>query len=287
MTAPSHAHDAVLRGLDPAAEADVAAVRTWAPPADLVAARRGYDAAAVTAGGPLVDVAVRDDLVAGVPVRRYGTNVNGTIVYAAGGGWVFGHPGSHDAYTRALAAATGCEVVSVGFRRSPEARMPEAIEDVTAVVRAMAGRVIVAGDSGGGLLAAEASLRTPVAAVVLLYPALDPHLRSSRYDAGLPPGRDQMRWFWEQYAGDAHPSADISPLYRDLPAAMPPHLILEASHDPLLDEGRAYAAKLSDVQVKTYDGQIHGFARQLARFPLATQTVHDIAAFLREHLDHL
>jgi acetyl esterase len=284
MTEPGRTRAAVQLGLDPAAEADVAAAPSWKPPADLAAARRGYDAAAVTAGGPLVDVAVRDDLVAGVPVRRYGANANGTIVYAAGGGWVFGHPGSHDAYTRALAAATGYEVVSVGFRRSPEAQMPAAIDDVTAVVRAMVGRVVVAGDSGGGLLAAEASLRAPVAAVVLLYPALDPDLRSARYDAGLPPGRDQMRWFWEQYAGDARASADVSPLYRDLPAAMPPHLILEASHDPLLDEGRAYAAKLSDVQVKTYDGQIHGFARQLARFPLAMQTVNDIAAFLRARL---
>lgn len=278
MTGSSRARD--LAGLDPLAEPDVAAVASWKPPTDLAAARQAYDAAAVAAGGLLVDVAVRDDLVAGVPVRRYGANARGTIVYAAGGGWVFGHPASHDAYTRALAAATECEVVSVEFRRSPEARMPAAIEDVTAVVRAMPGRVFVAGDSGGGLLAAEASLRAPVAGVVLLYPALDPELRSARYDAGLPPGRAQMRWFWEQYTGGAHASATISPLYRDLPTSMPPHLLLLASHDPLLDEGRAYAEKLSDVQVKTYDGQIHGFARQLGRFPMAGPTIRDIAAFL-------
>lgn len=90
-----------------------------------------------------------------------------------------------------------------------------------------------------------------------------------------------MRWYWEQYTGGPHASATISPLYRDLPTGMPPHLLLLASHDPMLDEGRAYAERLADVQVKPYDGQIHRFARQLGRSPLASRTIADIAAFLR------
>ena len=273
--------------LDPLCEAAVASAAAWTPPTDLAEARRAYEAGSVATSGPLADVEVREDSIAGVPVRRYLPRAPrpGAFVYAAGGGWVFGTPATHDAYTRALAAATSLEVVSVGFRRSPEARLPAAVEDCTAVARAV-DATFVGGDSGGGLLAAEVATRVSgLAGCVLLYPALDPALASDDYDAGLPPVRAEMAWYWAQYTGpDRPPFADISPLYRELPATLPPHLILEASHDPMVAEGRAYARELRArgvaVELHTYEGQIHGFARHLGTYPRAADTLRDIAAFV-------
>src|SRR5919197_1428407 len=81
----------------------------------------------------------------------------GTVVYLHGGGWVVGDLDTADPTCRRLAAASGCEVVSVGYRLAPEHPYPAALEDAWAVVRwalARPGRLAVYGESAGAALAA-------------------------------------------------------------------------------------------------------------------------------------
>src|SRR5262249_23924677 len=65
--------------------------------------------------------------------------------------------------------------------------------------------------------------------------------------------RNAMRWFWNLYVPD--PSARLdpraSPLRAELAAlqGVAPALVLVAEHDPLRDEGEAYARKLSAAGV--------------------------------------
>ena len=53
----------------------------------------------------------------------------GVVVYYHGGGWVVGSLDSWDACCRALAVASGCDVVSVDYRLAPEHVFPAAADD--------------------------------------------------------------------------------------------------------------------------------------------------------------
>ena len=86
-----------------------------------------------------------------------------TVVYLHGGGFVVGGLHSHDDVCAEIRATTGLTVVAVDYRLSPEHLHPAALDDALAVIRALLGPVVLAGDSAGGNLAAAAShvLRGP------------------------------------------------------------------------------------------------------------------------------
>lgn len=234
-------------------------------------------------GGP--GVAVRDlrpgDDDAPVPLRIYeGAERAGTLVYCHGGGWVTGGLDYADEFCRFLAADAGVRVVSVDYRLAPEHPFPAPVEDVAAAWRwtsdHLSGPLGLGGDSAGGNLAAALShrLRGTEAAptyVVLLYPVLGlpDHTASYRTRAGaFPIGAADMRWFFGHYTSwEQRETApvDLVPLHAEAFAGLPPtHLVL-VGHDPLHDEGAAYAARLSaagvPVTVEVHPDLCHGFLR--------------------------
>jgi acetyl esterase len=89
-------------------------------------------------------------------------------VYFHGGGWVIGSIELLDRPCRASANATGAVVASVDYRLAPEHKFPAAVEDAYAATSWLAehagdfdadpGRVVVAGDSAGGNLAAVTAI---------------------------------------------------------------------------------------------------------------------------------
>ncbi|MFE9482642.1 alpha/beta hydrolase [Streptomyces spororaveus] len=248
-------------------------------PGDLRALR-----AAVASGagreGPAV-ASVSDAVAGGVPVRIYdpapGRAGRPLVVYLHGGGWVMCGLDTHDATCRSLALAAGAAVVSADYRLAPEHPWPAAPDDALTVLlwareRARAlgcdpGRVVLAGDSSGGNLAAVTALRAPelVAGQVLFYPPLDARMDSASvetYAEGYFHTAAHMAWYWDAYGGDPeHPH--VSPLRaRDL-SGLPPALIVLADCDPLRDEGLAYARRLAgagaDCTLQLHPGVFHGF----------------------------
>jgi acetyl esterase len=219
----------------------------------------------------------------------------GLIVHLHGGGFVFGDIEVHDEPSRRFANRAGRAVLSVEYRRPPEHRFPAAVEDADAVLawleeRGEQGPLFMHGDSAGANLALVAALRHPgrFAAVVLIYPFLDPTQSFDSYDtaaAGF--DRAEAAWYWEQYvAGPAdlgHP--DLAPLLNDDDrlAALPPTLVITAEHDPLRDEGEELARRLDELGVDVtgtrYLGQIHGFWRRQA-FPASDRAMRQVAGFL-------
>jgi acetyl esterase len=221
-----------------------------------------------------------------LPVRLYRPAAGGalpTIAYFHGGGFVIGSLDTHDGTCRALANASGCAVLSVGYRLAPEHRFPAAPEDCWAALAWIAEkggplgldpeRLAVAGDSAGGNLAATAALlareRGPALRYQLLvYPVTDHSFETPSYrenGEGYFLSAAMMRWFWAQYLEDAAQGADplASPLRAADLSGLPPALVLTAEYDPLRDEGEAYAARLRAAGVPTElrrtPGQIHGF----------------------------
>jgi acetyl esterase len=169
-----------------------------------------------------------DDIVGGVPVRRYQPGRALTIVYLHGGAFVFGDLDTHDAQVRRLAAGTGASVVAVDYRRAPEHPFPAAVDDAQTVLDSLDGDVAVAGDSAGGLIAALVTerRRERITAMLLVCPNTD--LRTS-----------DTTWI-----PDPADRTAASPLAREPAQGMPPTLIVTAEHDDLRDEGDAYAELL-------------------------------------------
>jgi acetyl esterase len=258
--------------------------------------------------GPEVTV-VRDIAIPGrggdIAARAYEPvpDPPGTVVYFHGGGWVIGSVDDWDAVCRALAAASGCRVVSVDYRLAPEHPFPAAVDDAyDAVVwcagnLATDGALIVAGDSAGGNLATVTALRArdengpAIALQVLVYTVVDHVTTTASYeqyaDAGLIVNRGEMAWFWDCYVPDpaerSHPHA--SPLRASDHAGLPPTYVLVAGFDPLYDEILAYVAKLEaagiPMTVRRFDDQIHAFFGMVNIMESADQAVAEVGAAIR------
>lgn len=205
------------------------------------------------------------------------------VVFAHGGGFVFCDLNSHDELCRAMTNGIGAVVVSVDYRLAPESPWPAAAEDVYAVAdwatqQAGAlggdpGRLLVAGDSAGGNLAAVTALMArdrdwpAIAGQVLIYPVIAADFGTpsyQRFGVGYYNTAAAMAWYWDQYvprlADRSHPYA--SPLRAQL-TGLPPAVVITAGCDPLCSEGSGYAKALVAAGVPTihrdYDGAIHGF----------------------------
>lgn len=227
--------------------------------------------------GPEVAVSDVDIHAEGRSIRArayLGARSRAVLVYAHGGGWVTGDLEYADELCRFLARDADCMVVSVDYRLAPEHPFPAGLADVESVTRwALAARpalpVAVAGDSAGGNLAAvvAAELRERLAFSLLLYPVTDhdPTTRSYR-EQTWPIGAADMGWFLDHYVAAAErDDPRVSPLRApDLRGVPRTHLVL-AGHDPLHDEGAAYAERLRAagvyVAVVDHDDLCHGFLR--------------------------
>ena len=213
-----------------------------------------------------------------VDVRVYAAaDAAATLVYAHGGGWVTGDLDYSDELCR-FVAARGVRVVSVDYRLAPEHRFPAAFDDMLTATRwasAVHGRVAVGGDSAGGNLAAATALalrdepEITVAFQVLVYPVLDTDVTRDSYVSeaqAFPMGAADMRWFLDHYL-DGKPRSDdrVSPLRAASLAGLPPAHLVAAGHDPLRDEAREYAHRLTEagvpVTAELHPSLCHGFLR--------------------------
>ncbi len=230
------------------------------------------------------------------------------LVYAHGGGFVFCDLDSHDDLCRNLANLIPAVVISVDYRLAPEHRWPTAAEDVFAVTHWAAAhaaelggdatRLAVGGDSAGGNLAAVTAVMArdrggpAIGAQLLLYPmiAADFDTESYRlYGRGFYNPRPALQWYWDQYVPaveDRH-HRYASPLQADL-AGLPPAVVVVAGHDPLRDEGNAYANALTAAGVPTtrcsYDGGVHGFMT-MPMLDIAHQARREAGRALADVLD--
>ena len=216
-----------------------------------------------------------------------------TLMYFHGGGWVAGDLYTHDRLARTLSIELDAVVVSVDYRRPPEAPFPCAFDDCLAATQwaareidqlgGDAERFAVGGDSAGGNLAAAVALACRdggprLAAQFLIYPATDlvGVYRSAGREREVPIAGGEC----ERLFPDSRCDALLCwPIHRQIPAmrsdpraspmraahlaGLPPTVICTAEFDPLRDEGEAYAKALerAGVRVSYYrePGMIHGY----------------------------
>lgn len=222
------------------------------------------------------------------------------LLYLHGGGFVIGAPETHEDICRILANAAGAVVVSPDYRLAPEHPFPAAIEDCAATLHWMkeqaaslgidATRIVVAGDSAGGNLAAVIALlardrQVPnVLGQVLIYPVTDQQQASDSYrryatDFGLT--TEAMRWFRDHYVPDENCRMGwrASPLLVPSLQGVAPAFVVLAGHDVLFDEGLAYAKRLeaeATAHCHIWPGQIHGFVSMGGAIPEAREALDAI-----------
>jgi acetyl esterase len=234
--------------------------------------------------GPELPV-VEDTIVPdtpGVRARHYrpdGTERRPLLVYLHGGFWVLGGLESHDRLCRRIAAEAGIEVLAVDYRLAPEHPWPAAVDDAVAAAGwasswlAAGEPVALGGDSAGGCIAALAALRlrgseTTLRAQVLLCPNTDltgtqPSMSEKATGFGLEAAAVRAAASLWVPVQARHSSGDVSPLHAPSLDGLPPTLLITAEHDPLRDEGHAYAKRLQNagvaVATRTEPALPHGF----------------------------
>jgi acetyl esterase len=268
------------------------------PPADQVPiaeARAGFKASRARMSPDPQEVAdVRDREIPGpggaIRVRCYrgrGTEAATKLpvyLYFHGGGWAVGDLDTHDVTCRQLANDARCAVIAVDYRLAPEHPFPAAADDADTALRWVAAngdelaidatRIAIGGDSAGGNLATVAAIAArdrggpALRLQVLIYPVVDVRGDLPSYatrGSGYTLTADGMRHFRALYVPNERDWNDwrVAPLRAPSLRGLPPALIITAGHDPLCDEGKAYADRLRAegvaVEHRHYDGQMHGF----------------------------
>ncbi|MDH0866156.1 alpha/beta hydrolase [Mitsuaria sp. GD03876] len=279
-------------GLKPKAieKIDVPAARANPTIADAVNAllrqnNRSTDPAQLVPGVTSVDGTAQG--AAGVlPARFFTPDGPGpfpVVVYFHGGGWVIADKQVYDASARALAKQAQAVVVSVDYRRAPEAKFPAAWDDALAAYRwtianaarfkGDASRVALAGESAGGNLALataiaarDAGLQKP-AHVLAIYPVTQSSLNTESYlenAVAQPLNRAMVEWFIDKLLDNKDQLKDWRLNLIDARlAGLPPVTLISARVDPLRSDSAKMedALKKADVLVerRDYEGVTHEF----------------------------
>lgn len=287
-----------------------------------VQARAAYAASWAATQSPGGEVASVQDITiegpaSGLNLRIYrgaGTAAHDLLpclMFLHGGGWVIGNLDSHDRLCRRLANVAGICVVAVDYRLAPEHPYPAALDDCAAALRwvnervaslCIDGRAIgVGGDSAGGNLAAVLALMGREGAVpapvfqALIYPALDLTASSVSYEqvrADFALTADTMHYFIAHYTPRVADRTDwrVSPLLASHLEGLAPALVMTVGHDPLRDEGQAYARRLDAAGVRVTalhcNDQMHGLLSQGRLIPAANVVADQIFSAVGFALHH-
>jgi acetyl esterase len=226
-----------------------------------------------------------------------------------GGGWVVGSIATHDPFCRLLCEAAGIQILAIDFRLAPEYPFPAGLNDTLAAWHWLVDhseeiggdqrRLALGGDSAGANLAAvsanhlSAAGDVQPAAQFLLFPVTDHpsagHPSYTECATGCGLDASVMCWFWDQYLPGVSPAdPNVSPLRLESIPPLPPTLVATAEHDPLRDEGVAYADKLraagTNVTHLHYPDMHHNFPVHpgtVARFPQSVEALIQFAEWLK------
>ena len=205
------------------------------------------------------------------------------LIYVHGGAFAYKAAAYQKKLAMIYAKKAGCKVFFPHYHLAPKYPYPAAYEDVMALYRYVTEharelgvdptRIGIAGDSAGALLAAlvcnrweEENVKMPCLQM-LVYPVTDARMETESMKLFT----DTPNWdsranerMWDYYCGkDGEKRDKASPMWCDLPSALPGTYIETTEFDCLHDEGQAYAEKLKqagvNVEINETEGTFHGY----------------------------
>ena len=198
-----------------------------------------------------------------------------------GGGFLFGGNALNDAMWRAVSETLDVNIASVGYRKSPDFRYREALEDILAVLHWLRSgetqldfdpaRIGAMGCSAGANLSATFCIyarqlgEEPLWKQILIYPVVDMYTDPAEKEAGT------LAQPLQYLFNDLHCTPEeaklpvVSPLFAAVPdlQGLPSAVICTAGLDSLKKETEVYAQMLSDagvaVSLLNAENMPHGF----------------------------
>jgi monoterpene epsilon-lactone hydrolase len=259
---------------------------------------------------PLVDPQVesggseRPILGEWVTSREGANEANGAILYLHGGAYIVCSPRTHRPITSRLAVDTGLPVLVPRYRLAPEHPFPAPLEDALAAYKWLlargvpASRIVIAGDSAGGHLAAcltgeicRTGLPSP-AGVVLFSPWVDLTCELSTAEH-----RHVRDPYISAFAARRVARLVVGPAGFDDPRLAlltcawtntPPFLIQVGGSEVLRPESEAFADALARAggrcELQVWNGQMHVFQILNRVLPEASSAMRETARFIRDAL---
>jgi len=251
------------------------------------------------------DVDSRRVELGGVPGILYepkGREPDGVILYLHGGGYIGTSPTMYSFFTARLCRETGCAVFVADYRLAPEFPFPAGVEDAAAALGALVelgtptGRLLVAGDSGGGGLANSLLLAAPdhvhverPAALILFSPEVDLLLDEPSVTENAP--HDILPWNipTAAYLHGTDPSSQVVTVVDADLADFPPTFVTWGADEMFRDPIRRFVERLevSGVPHQTHEapGMFHVFPILMPWADASRRVYQDVAAFVHGVLD--
>lgn len=179
----------------------------------------------------------------------------------------------------------GAIVFAVDYRVAPEHKFPTAVNDSYAAFKWIAehggefggdtGRIILMGNSAGANLVAVVTQKAKKQGIskkikLQVLNGLPADLSPQNMETSVSYQQNATGYFQtkaacyfavENYAPGEYNNPEVSPIFSNDLAGLPPAVIINAEFDPLRNDGILYAAKLRKAGVKVWDkcfaGQIH------------------------------
>lgn len=232
------------------------------------------------------------------------------LIYLHGGGFTLFSIETHDRLMREYAAAANVMVLGVDYPLSPEAKYPNALDAIVALIDWLRNNgpqlgidpdcLAIGGDSAGANLALAATLRLrdrgdngSIAALLLNYGAFSPKCSDAAEEANGGAGsvldRAEVEYYFNNYVRDAGDFADpyVCPGAAVLDN-LPPVFVVIPELDVLAEQSIALVAQLAAAGVtvtsKIYPGATHSFLEAMSVARVAREAIADGAAFLRATL---
>ena len=233
------------------------------------------------------------------------------IIFFHGGGYVIGSVKVFDRLCRKMARDLEVIIISVDYRLAPEFKYPDAPNDGwTAVQWVFAqyknfhinpSQIFVMGESAGGGISAVMAHKSrdddniSLAGQILVCPWLDgnfdayPSMR--KFEKGYILSYALMEFFRDAFKNNEEDLNDIdfSPALLEDCRNLPATFLITASHDPLRDQGYAFAQKLStagnQLIFKNYQPTAHGFLSAHNSLPMGKEMYADVISTIKIMMD--
>lgn len=206
------------------------------------------------------------------------------VVFYHGGGFVLENAAGTEASSRAIATRADAIVVAPDYRLAPESPFPAGTDDALAAYKWVTdnaagfggdpARIALAGEGGGGTLAADTAIAAhaenlpKAVALILITPAAGIDLETNSWledSTARPWNKKAVEWALGHYlpSPDSKNDPRVDLVGKADVYGLPPTTIVTAEDDPLRSDGERLGGKLRRatvaVEMRDYPGVTHDF----------------------------